>query len=748
MGVLRIADYLDLHAERAPSNLLKVKALRSSISQREWAAHAAITDIRYGGSNDPERLEIIAEPSSAAQYTSVLRWVEGIQSELDHTWATLGEVYGGVKNLSKLGLRLRRVTSPLQDRDRYSSQRNLSYVPKLAAFRATETALLPLLAKPLYGDRPEVGIRELMQNAIDAVNERKSLQKSGKLSRELAELQYAESLRSIGVDVIIDVCTRGESDNSSLNGVPDDWEHWVEVVDGGVGMTPQTVTDYFLCAGASFRRSLEWQRAFASGKGDGVVRCGQFGIGTLALFLLGDEVCVTTRHYSEERLGTQFRARLSDDEIELKRQVSPLGTSICIRITKEAFESLAGKYDPMRPQRSWDWFCLDSPRILCRIRRGDDIEIRPQSVLVSLNDIDHSEWRTVECDAFDRVIWRPANESWRHRLYANGILVASWHRNFDRNLFSDVTELKQPDVLVIDQSSNLELNLTRNDVIGVPGYKEAVERDALLDHCAWLLAQAGMPANDREPFQAPMWEKQSYMSPGDGVVKGPCYIVTEKGLVPLTAWHVHRAGIRILTTYFTSTNSYISDNKNDQMVHFPPKAIFKQDMLPTAYASFVLDVFGGFGPVSHTNVAIEEFSRLITPIIGQDAEWVLVMPTIIADRLDVKGLRSPQLGGGGIRHLTPAGWSVLGGDSYTDVSSLLSLVLGPNSPIQSNNAIRGFAQMTRHASSSQPKEDKFASVWAELRLPDVLPFDAALRQKQCAHAELMLAKHIARYTKI
>lgn len=310
MGILRIADFLDLHAERAPSNLLRVKALRSAISQREWAAHAAITDIRYGGTNDPERLEIIAEPSTALQYTSVLRWVNGIQEELDHTWAILGEVYGGVKHLSKLGLRLRRISSPLEDCDKYVSERNLQYVPNLTKFRAAEPTLLPLLAKPLYGDRPEVGIRELMQNAIDAVNERESLERTGNLNPELMKSQSATCLRSLGADVIIDVCSRDKHDNSSSSEVPKDWKYWVEVVDSGVGMTPRTITDYFLCVGATFRRSLEWQRVFGSGEGRGVVRSGQFGIGTLAFFTLGEEISVTTRHYSEIANGTHFRATL------------------------------------------------------------------------------------------------------------------------------------------------------------------------------------------------------------------------------------------------------------------------------------------------------------------------------------------------------------------------------------------------------------------------------------------------------
>jgi hypothetical protein len=42
MGVLRVADYLQIHEERAERRLLKIKRLVSPLSQEEWRAHHAI----------------------------------------------------------------------------------------------------------------------------------------------------------------------------------------------------------------------------------------------------------------------------------------------------------------------------------------------------------------------------------------------------------------------------------------------------------------------------------------------------------------------------------------------------------------------------------------------------------------------------------------------------------------------------------------------------------------------------------
>jgi len=93
MCVLRIADYLQVQAERAPTQMLHVKKLRSPLSQGEWAAHDAIRDIR-STHNDPEAIYVDAKPKTAATFLRLKRLLTGLQDEIDATWAVLGEVYG------------------------------------------------------------------------------------------------------------------------------------------------------------------------------------------------------------------------------------------------------------------------------------------------------------------------------------------------------------------------------------------------------------------------------------------------------------------------------------------------------------------------------------------------------------------------------------------------------------------------------------------------------------------------------
>jgi molecular chaperone HtpG len=742
MGVLRIADFLDLHAERAPADLLRVKGLRSVVSQREWDAHAAITDIRYNGTSDPERLEIIASPRSASVYAAVLRWVDGIQAELDHTWAVLGEVYGGRGDLSKLSLRVRRITSPLQDPTAYAAAKKLRFIPEPARFTTAGVTLLPLLARPLYGDAPEVGIRELLQNAIDAVNELGARFPRGP-ARDGISAQLNPLPAATGADVCVCVSTRaGAPDRSTLADVPENWECWVEVADRGVGMAAETIRDYFLRAGATLRNSLEWLKVFAPDAELRVLRSGRFGVGTLALFALGDEIDVTTRHYTEADTGTRFRAALLDEEIELRRVPAPIGTTIRVRITQETFNLLADEKATPGRNRTWDWYCLDSPRVHLSVRRGDQLQVREQTVVVSLDAPERTGWRVVGSPESQRVLWRPGRDNWLHRLYANGFFVRAWHRNFDQNWFGNVPELKQPDVLVVDPAARLPLTLARDGLTTSPSYVEGVLREALLMHCAWLLAEAARPATERDPFQAPTWETRQSMQPGDGVVEGPGYLVTDDAIVPFAAWHLHHAGIRRLNVYFTSVNWHIRAGASRTI---SPSRIFHEGLVPSPYASVRVEPFGGFGEVPLAVVALSEFRSFMRRVVGQEAIWGAVVPGHMSGALydaSIRSLFGERVEIGSVEGGDAAPWSVYDPRSpLIDLAPVRDAVLDPSGRLRSTDAARGIAQFAPQW-KAVPAEGAFGRLWEELELPPAIPLEENARRATCGRALEELKEYV------
>ncbi len=195
MTLLRVSDYLQIQSERAPKQVLRVRAIRSPISRGEWNAHHAIRDIR-NTHEDPEAIFIDARPPGLEEYLKIKNWLTNMQSELDASWAVLGEVYGRYKGLNQLGLAVRRVRSNLDDDASFA--KTVHYVPARAAFEAADVDLLKLLIKPLYGDCPEIGIRELVQNAVDAVLELREYQRRNPDARDVDVIsQKADVIISI-----------------------------------------------------------------------------------------------------------------------------------------------------------------------------------------------------------------------------------------------------------------------------------------------------------------------------------------------------------------------------------------------------------------------------------------------------------------------------------------------------------------------------------------------------------------------
>lgn len=167
MSVLRISDYIQVQATRAPSQLLNVKSLISPISKGEWKKHDAILEINHAD-EDPEALFIDAEPQDAILFED-LRWLfTDIQRELDEVWAVLGEVYGRYDKMANLGINIRRLRSSLDDINEYTRNKKPEFIPKVLKFRTADSEMMELLIAPLYGNKPEIGIRELVQNSVDA----------------------------------------------------------------------------------------------------------------------------------------------------------------------------------------------------------------------------------------------------------------------------------------------------------------------------------------------------------------------------------------------------------------------------------------------------------------------------------------------------------------------------------------------------------------------------------------------------
>jgi molecular chaperone HtpG len=398
MALLRVSDYLQVQAARAPNQLLHVRQLRSPISLREWNTHQAIANITYAH-DDPEAIYIDARPADVATYLRLKHLLAGLQAEVDSSWAVLGEVYGRFSPLDELGLLLRRVRSNLDEPTEF--RKTVSFAPRAAAFETSDPDLLKLLIQPLYGDNPEIGVRELIQNAVDAVRELAELRKHRPILEPSPALDQAS-------DVVV---TLQKTENGGR----------ITVSDKGTGMTEDTICDYFLKAGASFRKSSAWKKAFEDESGKSKVqRSGRFGIGALAAFLLGERISVKTRHV-DSSYGIEFSTTLDAASIQLDINANlPVGTTIAIELAPSV-------YDRLRDAPwAWDWYCLSSPSVSRVSLDGKQPRIIKQTKnLPNPGESLPPAWHRISSPDFPEV-------TWSYALYAdlvcNGILIGEQAR--------------------------------------------------------------------------------------------------------------------------------------------------------------------------------------------------------------------------------------------------------------------------------------------------------------------------------
>lgn len=534
MAVLRIADYFQVHAERAERDLLKVKQIRSPVSKQEWTKHDAVRDVR-ATHDDPEAIFIDALPRDVQTFAQ-LRWlISDIQRELDQSWAVLGEVYGRFPPLNRLGLTIRRVRSTLDDIQGLALK--VDYIPTHAAFEASGPDLLRLLVGPLYSDDPTIGVRELMQNAIDACRELDDLKQEAKRQAENPQ-----------VEITID---QGVGKHGALT-----------VRDRGVGMTLDIVQNYFLRAGASFRHSDAWRRQHEDEEGRSrVLRGGRFGVGALAAFLIGDKIEVVTRHIdAAPENGIAFSAELDATEIELRRTTAPAGTTITIHIRDgETWERLVSKYafGSSEENSHWylrrlNWFGAKAPSVstLVRNANGDEIVVNPRFVVPEPRVTLPPEWHRIESSDFYDVQWTYARKT--PALVCNGIFVTEEFGGAEPSpyvlwghMYRSPIMIRRPNLSIYDNQGNLPLNLQRNNLAAQKlSFDDALVESVAKDVVASIVVRlpSELPSTQNDAIRASV--RHPALIGGRFV---DCHVIfTTRGVVWFEPPIVASAGIRRL----------------------------------------------------------------------------------------------------------------------------------------------------------------------------------------------------------
>ena len=464
MMVLRIADYLQIHSSRAPGQLLRLKSLVSPVSRGEWRKHMSVREINQAH-DDPEAIFVDCEPESAVTFLGMRSLLRDIQAELDNSWAVLGEVYGRLHPLSSLGITIRRIRSNLDDPDSFWQKRRPPYLPRDFRFKTASAELMDLLVMPLYGDKPEIGIRELVQNAVDACRERDDLIEKGLVSSALKTNE----------DVIVTL-SYSEGEKARLI-----------IEDFGVGMTPDVVDKYLLNIGASFRRSDIWRKNHESSGHSTVYRTGRFGIGLLAAFLLGPEIKVTTRSiYNAEDDAITFSCLQGSESIEVTPCKFHVGTQIEIPLSDEIVAKLINDND------LWDWYCLTSPSVKRILATDMRLDLKQMYVVPECDSsLDSTKWRRIIAEGYDDIIWsyetlvrcgQPDS-----LIICNGIWLCrrSYKLSHDVSNELGIIYAQPPSLVVFDPDGRFPINLQRD---ALAAGRTGFERELALDISDYLVA--------------------------------------------------------------------------------------------------------------------------------------------------------------------------------------------------------------------------------------------------------------------
>lgn len=273
--MLRLADILDFDSSRAPQAVYDYSGFHAhgqdrsaAYSKEEWEKHMSSHGFRFELVEDrsyPYELPYGATCPNMQIEQAVNTYLDWVDRELAACLNMLSYCREKWRSLV-LPRKVRREIEPTD------------YVSGQFRFTLDQNKVLDLLVGDnLYQD-PGVFVRELVQNAIDAVRTRQ------KMDRRLP----ASWKPQINIRCWMD----------------EEGYHWFRIEDNGTGMNREIVEKYFLKVGSSYYASDDFRRdKYRNEVEPGYQPISRFGIGILSCFM-GDRersrVEVSTLHYGPE----------------------------------------------------------------------------------------------------------------------------------------------------------------------------------------------------------------------------------------------------------------------------------------------------------------------------------------------------------------------------------------------------------------------------------------------------------------
>jgi hypothetical protein len=317
--LLRTADAAHIDARRAPRFLMAINPPQG-VSKEHWQFQARLHQPKC----DPKRGELVISGNPFPE------------KELSAWWLAYDSACLANKELAAADLLLKDNHRPQRFAARsvagtHSPEAFALHVPTDnwypvdTAIKITniKSVVERFGGEKLYGNDPSAALRELLQNAVDAVHACRSL---GGLDQNEGEIEIALEDTSEG--------------------------HWLHVTDNGIGMSRYVLTEVLLDFGRSLWRSADLRGEWSGLSSSDFEAIGQFGIGFFSVFMLGVQVRVITRRY-EQREGeaSQWLLNFSDGTNKRPTLRAPVGderlkkhgTRVSVLVSQEKLSALCRK---------------------------------------------------------------------------------------------------------------------------------------------------------------------------------------------------------------------------------------------------------------------------------------------------------------------------------------------------------------------------------------------------------------------
>lgn len=270
--LLRLADIIDFDPKRAPKILFSHLSIRNSVSLQEWKKHLSISAWTF----TPRSILYSAQCEHPATEQAIRNFCDLIDTELKNATHIISNLHSG--ELDYVLQKYKKVQFPIQvNRNYIQAKKDIItgrpvYQYHETAFNLNKNQVIDLLMGTKLYRSPDVALRELIQNSIDACMLRTRV-------TEAYNIHYTP-------DILIYLYNQEGCD-------------YLTVLDNGMGMNQSIIDKYYTNIGCSYYKSNDFYDMTAK-LNISFSPISKFGIGILACFMVCDEMKVETRRVVDQ----------------------------------------------------------------------------------------------------------------------------------------------------------------------------------------------------------------------------------------------------------------------------------------------------------------------------------------------------------------------------------------------------------------------------------------------------------------